>query len=72
MIIPDIMVHPIIRAMPYAVRLAYIVIRFVVGLMVRFVIGLVVGLMVRFVIGLVVRFMVGPIICPIPAALSST
>ncbi|CAM3430741.1 hypothetical protein ACU5P1_14150 [Pseudomonas plecoglossicida] len=64
MIIPDIMIHPIIRAMPYAVRLAYIVIRFVICF--------VICLVVRFVICLMVGFVVGAIICPIPAALSTT
>ena len=55
MIIPDIMIDPIIRAMPYTVGLAHIVIRFVVGLMICLVVG----------------FMVGPIIGPVAATFTT-
>ncbi|MFJ4434326.1 hypothetical protein ACIPZG_25725 [Pseudomonas sp. NPDC089395] len=59
MIIPDIMIDPIIRTMPYTVGLAHIVI----GLVIRFVVG--------FVVGLVVGFMVGPIIGPVAATFTT-
>ncbi|AYG44667.1 hypothetical protein DV532_10330 [Pseudomonas sp. Leaf58] len=52
-IIPNVMVSPIISAMPYTVSLAHAVIRFVI----------------RFVVGLMVGFVVGAIISTIaPAA----
>ncbi|WP_207879007.1 hypothetical protein [Pseudomonas sp. 32_A] len=61
-IIPNIMVSPIISAMPYTVGLAHVVIRFVIRLMVGFVIG--------FMICFVVSLMVGTIISTIaPAAI---
>ena len=53
-IIPNIMVSPIISAMPYTVGLAHVVIRFVIRLMIGFVIGFVIGFMICFVVGLVV------------------
>ncbi|GLO50316.1 hypothetical protein PPUN110474_17160 [Pseudomonas putida] len=59
-IIPNIMVSPIISAMPYTVGLAHIVIRFVIRLMV--------GFMICFVVGLVVGLVVGAIISTIAPA----
>ncbi|WP_219928543.1 hypothetical protein, partial [Pseudomonas plecoglossicida] len=49
-IIPNIMVSPIISAMPYTVWLAHVVIRFVIRLMVGFMICFVVGLVVGTII----------------------
>ncbi|WP_322362495.1 hypothetical protein [Pseudomonas sp. Teo4] len=63
MIVPDIMIYPIIRAMPDTVGLTHIV----VGFVIRFVIRFVVGLVIRFVVGL----MVGTIVCPIATALAT-
>jgi len=63
MIIPDIMIDPIIRTMPYTVGLAHIVI----GLVIRFMVGFVVGLMISLVVG----FMVGPIIGPVAATFTT-
>ncbi|WP_218191922.1 MULTISPECIES: hypothetical protein [unclassified Pseudomonas] len=56
-IIPNIMVSPIISAMPYTVGLAHVVIRFVIRLMV----GFVVGFMICFVVGLVVGAIISTI-----------
>ena len=67
MIIPDIMIDPIIRTMPYTVGLAHIVI----GLVIRFVVGLMVGFVVGLMISLVVGFMVGPIIGPVAATFTT-
>ncbi|WP_155951414.1 hypothetical protein [Pseudomonas sp. LAIL14HWK12:I7] len=50
MIIADIMIGPIIGAMPYTVGLANTVIRFVI----RFVVGLMVGLMVCLMVGTII------------------
>ena len=49
-IIPNIMVSPIISAMPYTVGLAHVVIRFVI----RFVIRLMVGFVIGFVVGAII------------------
>ncbi|WP_420832949.1 hypothetical protein [Pseudomonas kermanshahensis] len=43
MIIADIMIGPIIGAMPYTVGLANTVIRFMIRFMISFVVGLMVG-----------------------------
>ncbi|WP_371257958.1 hypothetical protein [Pseudomonas sp. FGI182] len=56
-IIPNIMVSPIISAMPYTVGLAHVVIRFVIRLMV----GFVIGFMICFVVGLVVGAIISTI-----------
>jgi len=71
MIIPDIMIDPIIRTMPYTVGLAHTVIGLVIRFVVGFVIGLMISLVVGFVISLVVGFMVGPIIGPVAATFTT-
>uniref|UniRef100_UPI003905BE67 hypothetical protein n=1 Tax=Pseudomonas sp. KCJK9044 TaxID=3344562 RepID=UPI003905BE67 len=54
-VIPDVMIHPIIRPLPHAVGPTHIM----------------VGFVIRFVIGLVVGLMAGTIIRPVATALTT-